>query len=214
MSISETTAKYVLETMRPRFEAEGFDVFLQPSPAILPVFMRGYRPDAIAVGPHKKIAIEVVRPLENAEKIARLQQLIDQHRDWELQVVRVPPSSQAIDVSSHASIQQAVARAAALKRGGHVVPALIMAWAALEAIARALLPDKFARPQTPDRLVELVAHEGYLAPDDADIAWPLIASRHMLIHGALDATVDEAALDRFIAIIGRLADMVPPVDRR
>ena len=160
MSISETTAKYVLETMRPRFEAEGFDVFLQPSLAILPVFMRGYRPDAIAVGPHKKIAIEVVRPLENAEKIARLQQLIDQHRDWELQVVRVPPSSQAIDVSSHASIQQAVARAAALKRGGHVVPALIMAWAALEAIARALLPDKFARPQTPDRLVELLAHEG------------------------------------------------------
>jgi hypothetical protein len=92
MSVSETTATCVLENLRPRFEAEGFDVFLHPSPSILPPFMEGYRPDAIAVSPQKKIAIEVVRPAKNTEKIKQLQKLIDQHSDWELRVVRIPPS--------------------------------------------------------------------------------------------------------------------------
>jgi uncharacterized protein YutE (UPF0331/DUF86 family) len=208
MSISETTATYVLETLRPQFEAEGFDVFLHPSPSILPPFMQDYRPDAIAVSPQKKIVIEVLRPLDKSEKIEQLQKLVDHHPDWELHVVRVPSSSSTIAVAPRSSIVDAIARILDLKKDGHMMPALIMSWVALEAIGRALLPEKFGRPQTPERLVELLAYEGYLAPDEADSIRPLITLRNTAVHGALDSAVNEQTLDHFIVILQKLAAFV------
>jgi uncharacterized protein YutE (UPF0331/DUF86 family) len=210
MSISETTATYVLETLRPRFEAEGFDVFLHPSPSILPPFMQDYRPDAIAVSPQKKIVIEVLRPVDKSEKIKQLQDLVDQHHDWELHVVRVPSSGSqmTIAVAPRSSIDDATARILDLKKDGYMMPALIMSWVALEAIGRALLPQKFGRPQTPERLVELLAYEGYLTPDEADSVRPLITLRNTAVHGALDSAVDEQTLDRFIVILQKLAAFV------
>jgi hypothetical protein len=209
MSVSETTATYFLESLRPRFEAEGFDVFLHPSPSILPPFMKGYRPDAIALSPQKKIAIEVIRPVENADKIKELQKLIDQHSDWELRVVRVPPGGpKVIDIASRSSIYGAIGRVLELRKSDQLVPALVMSWAVVEAIGRALLPEKFGRPQTPGRLVELLAYEGYLSPDDADVVRPLIAPRNEAVHGALDTALDEHSLDQFIAILRRLAEYV------
>jgi uncharacterized protein YutE (UPF0331/DUF86 family) len=86
-----------------------------------------------------------------------------------------------------------------------LLPALIMAWAALEAIGRALLPEKFGRPQTPERLVELLAHEGYLTPDEADTVRPLIELRNTAVHGALDSAVNEQSLGHFILILQKMA---------
>ena len=87
MSASESTEFDILESILPRFKAEGFEVFVHPSPSILPPFMHAYRPDAIALSRDKKIAIEVVRQSANSEtKIKDLQDLIAQHSDWELRV--------------------------------------------------------------------------------------------------------------------------------
>jgi hypothetical protein len=61
MSLPDTREVDVLESILPRYEAEGFEVFVHPSPSILPPFMQSYRPDAIALKPDKKVAIEVVR---------------------------------------------------------------------------------------------------------------------------------------------------------
>jgi hypothetical protein len=41
----------ILETVLAGYEAEGFDVFLHPSPSVLPAFLKTARPDAIAVRP-------------------------------------------------------------------------------------------------------------------------------------------------------------------
>ena len=207
MSASESAATYVLENLRPRFEAEGYHVFLYPSPSILPPFMAGHRPDAIAVGPEKKIAFQVA-PARDPEKAKRFHELIGEHGDWELRIVRVPNSLPMIDVASRAAIDRAIAAVHKLKKGGHAVPALIMGWAVLEAIGRALAPDRYGRPQTPGRLVEFLAHEGYLSPDDADFVRPLIPLQNTAVHGALDAAVSEQALVQFVTVLEKLAAYV------
>ena len=58
MSEFETTTSDVLEYFLPRYREQGFDVFVNPSPSILPSFMQGFRPDAVALRPDKKIAIK------------------------------------------------------------------------------------------------------------------------------------------------------------
>ncbi|HJQ59215.1 MAG TPA: hypothetical protein VJ890_20075, partial [Vineibacter sp.] len=40
----------VLESIVPKLEADGYSVYLHPSPDLLPPFMKNYVPDAIALG--------------------------------------------------------------------------------------------------------------------------------------------------------------------
>src|ERR1700674_3113658 len=122
MSASESTEFDILESILPRFKAEGFEVFVHPSPSILPPFMQAYRPDAIALSRDRKIAIEVVRPSPNSEtKIKGLQDLIAQHSDWELRVfyVSAGASQQALEIASRSSIDTAIQKVLELKKNDH-----------------------------------------------------------------------------------------------
>ena len=84
MSVVEESGTAVIESLLPRYEAEGFDVYINPSPSILPPFMQSYRPDAIALRKDKKIAIEVVVRARSDQKVRDLHSLFAGHPDWEL----------------------------------------------------------------------------------------------------------------------------------
>jgi uncharacterized protein YutE (UPF0331/DUF86 family) len=212
MNPSESSEADVLENVLPRYEAEGFQVFLQPSPSILPPFMQNYRPDAVALRGDKKIAIEVVRP-ENpsSQKIKDLQSLFAKQEDWELRVLYVAPlgSQRRLEVASRAAISNAIQRVRKLRDENYLLPALVMGWAALEAIGRALHPDKLNRPQTPARLVEILASDGLLTPQEADVLRAAISFRNAAVHGDLVDEVDERTVDRVISVLDTLASFLP-----
>ncbi len=208
MSPPETSEADVLESLLPKYQAEGFDVFVNPSPSILPPFMQTYRPDAVALRSDRKIAIEVVRSTGgSAEKIRELQSLFAPQSDWELRVFYVSPltSEKTLEVASRPAIKSAIQRVLDLKRDGHKLPAVIMAWATLEALGRALLPGQLGRPQAPARLIEVLASAGYLTPQEADTLRAAISLRNAAVHGGLDPIVDEGLLDQFIAVLHTLA---------
>jgi uncharacterized protein YutE (UPF0331/DUF86 family) len=215
MNISETGETDVLESLLPQFEAEGFDVFVQPSPSILPPFMQDYRPDAVALREDRKIAIEVVRSTgPSSKKVEDLQCLFARQPDWELRVFYVSPRTPgtAIEVASRPVILGAIQRVLDLKKEGHKLPALIMAWATLEAIGRALLPAQFRRPQTPGRLTEVLASQGYLTPAEADMLRAVIPMRNAAVHGGLDSVIDEQQLEQFVAVLQTLVEFLPSDD--
>jgi hypothetical protein len=167
MSIFESSEAEVIESLLPRYRAEGFDVYVNPSPSILPPFMQAYRPDAVALRKDRKIAIEVVgSTARSEEKIRTLQSLFANQKDWELRVFYASPvaSNKLLEVASIPSINESIQRVIDLKETGHLLPALVMAWATFEAVGRALLPEQFRRPQTPARLVEVLGSEGYITP--------------------------------------------------
>src|ERR1700730_3783147 len=94
----------ILQMLLPNLEAEGFRVFVHPSRSILPPFIRGYQPDAIAMKANKKIAIEVKSRSGHAEpQIQKLHEMFSEHLDWELRVIYAPTQSaeQAISVIPH-----------------------------------------------------------------------------------------------------------------
>ncbi|ABD89914.1 hypothetical protein [Rhodopseudomonas palustris] len=202
----------VIESLLPKYQAEGFDVYVNPSPAILPPFMQAYRPDAIALKKGKKIAIEIVGPTSPSDnKIEGLQSLFAGQSDWELQVFYASPlaSGRNLGIASRQLIDGSIRQVETLLSAGHRHPALVMAWATFEAVGRALLPDQLQRPQTPARLVEVLASDGYVTPDEAHVLRRAIAPRNAVAHGDLDAVVDDGLLERFVAILRTLADMVP-----
>jgi uncharacterized protein YutE (UPF0331/DUF86 family) len=211
MSHSDTGSAEVLENVLPRYRAEGFEVYVNPSPSILPPFMQEYRPDAIALRSDKKIAIEVVRAAGSSKsKVHDLRSLFAPHREWELKVLYVSTMEpgKAPNIASPAAIADAIRRVDDLKNGGYLLPALVMAWATLEATGRALSPERLRRPQTPGRLVEVLAQEGYLTPEEADSLRPAIPVRNEVVHGDLDLVIDEKQLDQFVAVLRTLVGIL------
>jgi uncharacterized protein YutE (UPF0331/DUF86 family) len=201
----------VLENIVPQLEADGYEVIMRPSRQRLPLFMQSYSPDAIALREDKNLAIEVLRKGSQSKKsLDQLRELLVGHRDWELRVYWVSPSStpDPIAQATPKDIGQTIARIEDLASQGQYAPALLMAWAALEALGRALAPEKIARPQTPGRLIEVLASDGYLTPSEADHLRDLARARNGLIHGALRTKVAAKDIKGFAAILTTLLKLL------
>jgi hypothetical protein len=207
----ETQRAAVLESIIPQLEAEGFEVIAHPSRLRLPPFMQSHSPDAIALREDKNLAIQVLRKGVSTEgKLDKLRSLLAEHRDWELRVYWISPSSvpQPIEPPTRKDIEQAIETIEQLGGEGRLAPALLMSWATLEALGRVLLPEKISRPQTPARLVEALAAEGYVTPSEADLLRSLAGVRNRLIHGGLSETAGAEDADSFLAILRTLLDMI------
>jgi REase_AHJR-like len=180
-SYDSSLEQAVLDALTPDLEAQGFQVFVHPQRSILPPFMQTFQPDAIAVKADKKIAIEVTSksPRANA-KVLRLQNLFFGHPDWELKVLYAPArnSETSFAKPSRKTIEAILSGLTKAVEYLGPVPALVIAWAAFEAAARLLVPLKIERPQTPARLVETLASDGYITPKEADMSRNLAHSRN------------------------------------
>lgn len=147
----------LLRSIVPDLEAQGFEVYLHPGRGVVPPFLGSLRPDAIARGGEKNLVIEVVQSSRPSKKAERLAELMKGHPDWELRVIWVSPASvpTKLEIQSAKTIEASLQEVDQLSKQGHTGPALLLAWATFEALGRVLLPQDFARPQTPGRLVEM-----------------------------------------------------------
>jgi hypothetical protein len=212
MNHAEASETNLLDAVVSRYKAEGFEVFIHPSRAVLPPFLKDYRPDAVAIGPQRKIAIELVRSnAPSSDKISRLRELFLEHHDWELFVLYVSPHSSAetMPIAARGEIEKAVVQVGELRSAGQQVAALVMGWATLEAVARALLPEQLARSQPPARLIEVLASEGFLTPSEADALRPAASVRNAAAHGQLDVNVDPKQLAALVSALRMLTKFLP-----
>ena len=210
---SDTREAAVLENVVPQLEAEGFEVIMHPSRNRLPLFMQSYSPDAIALRQDKNLAIEVLaKGTSSTKNLDKLRDLLVGHKEWELRVYWISPSNtpKPIEPASAKDIQQAIETIERLASESLQAPALVMAWATLEALGRALLLDKLVRPQTPGRLVEVLASEGYVTPTEADRLRASIAARNQIVHGGLQAKVGPRDLKSFLSVLKTLLKLLAP----
>ncbi|HEV2097624.1 MAG TPA: hypothetical protein VGR45_01725 [Stellaceae bacterium] len=199
-----------LQTLVPGYEAEGFSVFLHPAREMLPPFMRGYRPDAIVVKDGKQIAIEIKRDVtRHAPQIEQLQQIFSKHPEWELRVYYVParPEEDDLQAPNLSDIDAALAEVGQLKQSGHLQAALIMAWAALEAAGRVLLPQDLARRQPANKLIEVLASEGIVTPADADSLRKVVSLRNAVTHGDFTIPITEQEVAQVVTAASLIVAM-------
>jgi hypothetical protein len=206
MNVAEQS-RQVIERLVPQLEADGYTVFVEPSRELLPPFMEGYVPDAIALGPKKCLAIEII--VEGArppERIEYLKRRFQNEAGWELRVYFARPagSHAILQPQPKAAIEDSLRAVESLVTDGQAAPALLLAWGILEALGRALFPEKFAGPQTPARLVEVLAADGQITPSEADLLRKLARQRTQLIHGDLEVAADPGEVRSFVGVLKML----------
>ncbi len=200
----------VLEKLVPGLASEGYEVYLNPGRSVVPEFLGDYSPDAIAIGPPKNLVIEVIRSSSRSnEKLQELNRRLKGRDDWALRVVWVTPvsSGPALKPQARDLVTARMGEVRELIEAGHLAPALLLAWAIFEAIGRSNLPKQFERPQTPGRLVQVLAQEGYLTPSEADLLRSLADKRNKLIHGELQTAIPKRELDRFMKTLNLLSEI-------
>src|SRR3984893_18133353 len=131
MSIAETTERALLEAVAARYRADAFDVFVDPSQALLPPFMQEYRPDAVAIGPGKKVAIEIARAGERtADKLKRLQERFSGHDVCGFAVLSgtTGEATDRMEVAPVDAIKRAIQSVTDLRSAGQPMAALVLGW--------------------------------------------------------------------------------------
>ena len=142
----------ILQMLLPNLEEEGFRVFLHPSRSMLPPFMQGYQPDAIAMKADKKVAIEVKSSSGHAEpQIQKLQEMFSSHPDWELRIIYAPTQNaeQALAVTPRKLVIESLDRLPKIFDEAGPIPALLTGWSVFEAAARGLIPEGLGRRRPP-----------------------------------------------------------------
>jgi hypothetical protein len=207
----------ILQMLVPGLEAEGFRVFMHPAQSFLPPFMQGYQPDAIATKGDRKIAIEVTSgPGAANRRLQDLQRMFASHTDWELRVIYAPrqQTDQAIPVSSQAVIAENLDRLLTVYDQAGAIPALLMGWSIFEAAARSLAPETLERPQTTGRLLEALASDGSITPDEADGLRQIARLRNEAAHGRLDVTVAREQIEALASVTRTLLELSGPENGR
>ena len=172
----------VMDLLVPELEAEGYEVFLQPRRQLLPQFLKGYKPDAIARRPDKSLVVEIVRQSEPPDpRIAEIASILKKQKDWDLKLVWVTPtgSRKEIDSPSPATIRKRTGEVRTLAEEGHFVSALQF-------------------PQTPARLTQVLSNHGFITPSEADKLRSLAQKRNKVAHGDFTLRVTKSDIENML----------------
>lgn len=197
----QTEADILSATVRSLGE-QGYDVILNPAHALLPDTLRHFRPAGIAIGRNPKLIIEIANEgPSDAARVAALQAALNNVADWKLHlIVGLQGSSQQFPPIDDASIAAMLERVRSLA-GSEPQAALLMGWAAFEALGRKIRPNDFARPQSPGRVIEQLAAEGLVTPTQATFLRSMASKRNAFIHGDLMQAITPDEVVKFASII-------------
>lgn len=213
MNEKEETERATLEKMFKIWTDQGFQVFLQPSGKLLPDFLQRYRPDALLLKDDDKVLVEVVlKGQPHAEKrVSRLKELIANQNEWRLEVVYAGENVSAVRRVTLEKILESLGSAEDLLTK-EPRASLLLFWASLEATARNFFPSQTSRPQSPGRIIELLASSGEVTPSEAQELRHLMNLRNRVIHGELNAVVKPSEMKPMLQLVRQL--LKPRLERR
>ncbi|MER9586745.1 HepT-like ribonuclease domain-containing protein [Mesorhizobium sp. M0276] len=212
MNEFELAEDAILDQHEPSWIAQGYKLVRRPSRGSLPSFLERYLPDAVLLGRTPQVVVEVLRKGQPhvERKVRELNALLAKHDDWRLEVLYAGEEPDQLPSVSTELLKQSLSSTGRLApidpRGG-----LLLLWATLEALSRRLEPGKTMRPQTPGRIVELLAGAGFVAPSEAEQLREAVQWRNRLVHGDLTISPSETQVLKLVEIVG---DLIGTLERR
>lgn len=199
--------RIALDRVMPLLRSEGYEVIPEPGPADLPPFLADRRPDAIAIGKHPSLLVEVFRKEGNRElaKIRELRSLMDGHDDWELRVFYFSSLEPMLAPVPDDATASAIGAARTLL-GTEPRAAILLAWSIVEAMARQTIETTGSRPLDPSALVNLLASEGYIDQNQANEMFRLSKVRSQIAHGQLDCVATAEDVSWILSVAEQIAE--------
>jgi len=202
---ADVMERTLIDQLVPELQAEGYEVVRDPRREVLPRFLGSYSPDLIALRGDGNLAIEIAtRSDASRTRLENVASLFSGRDDWKLKIYWASGEETRPKRQSLANISGAISQVKALIAERQLRAAYLFAWATFEALGRNMLAEKFARPQTPGRLIEVLANEGTLTPSEADQLRAHVETRNRLVHGELDTRLSARQANELLALLEKL----------
>lgn len=204
-----------IDQIAREYEGRGYTVSRRPLLRdLLPDAPAEFRPDLVARGRGENVVVEVKsrsEPLHRREW-SELEPLVAAHPDWRFELVLMPPVEE--DVLEGAArfsvedVESVLDEASDLIRTGYVEAGLLRGWSAVEGMLR-LLSDhnELSGPGIahPRRLLEALAVEGVLDPEEHEALAATMALRNSAAHGFIPNKIDPLVAEQTFATAKRIA---------
>jgi hypothetical protein len=211
-----TRERLVLERLRETYELQGYEFFIKPLPQMLPAFLGGFQPDAIALKPGDNHIVEVKfgRRAGEDRRLETLAALIAGQTDWQLKVFfegEHPQDSLRFMPPTRSQIESEIEEAAQLVQAGHPKAALLLAWSVLEALARARATQDGTLSQrlfSPAQTVQSLEMAGVIDRKTGQELRTLAQMRNLAAHGDLATEIGSEAVDDLLGLLRSLPGRV------
>ncbi|WP_316172329.1 MULTISPECIES: hypothetical protein [unclassified Bradyrhizobium] len=202
----------ILRTLRSRYEQRGFTFIAHPARDLVPPFLQGYTPDALAISERESVVIEVkaARSPASQKSLSRIAQLVARQPNWKFEVYYggdFPRTAYRRPTKGEVSLL--VDEVRQLASAGFVRAAVVMGWAALEAIARGLRieSEEFSlEPMIPSAIVEWLVSQGHVDSGTGRALRQMIRVRNAIVHGDQSIEMGTYELSALINTLGVLAE--------
>jgi hypothetical protein len=190
-SIESLEHRRLLELAR-EYEAQGYQVLLEPPPEMRPAFLANFRPDMLALSHDENVVVEVRShaTLASEDDLVALTQAVNAIPGWRLDLVvtnprSISPANGDAEELSHAEIQERVVQVQTLLGSNQEDAAILLAWSTTEAALRLLARQKNISLETnqPGFIVKKLFSLGLLSWDDYQLLQESLRFRNLIVHG-------------------------------
>jgi hypothetical protein len=204
--------RQTIERIADEYRSKGYDVLVEPSGPDLPPFLEDQHPDLIAHRGDERLVIELKTPSKTEPgRLRSLAERIANEPDWRLILIAPRPAEELLPgerltLLSAPEIEQHLQQTRQLLGSGDQEAAILLAWAAVEALLRDLAKREeipLPRPETPTLLGQLV----YLGLLDREQYWALTEAykaRTAVAHGFKPQTELEPAIQALLKLSDEL----------
>jgi hypothetical protein len=209
MSEAQTFEQEVLEGLRRIYEDRGMRFISHPPREVIPQFLGGYEPDALALGPDGGAIIEIKlrRQPKSDVRLADISERVAKQPGWEFRVVYAnerPAEATNIPRPTSEQIHGKVDEITNLIRSGHYESALVLCWAVLESLARLAVDTDGSAPAkaiSPHQTIDRLAMHGYIGSDLSRRLRDMVRLRNSAVHGDFATTIGKGDVEFLLAEI-------------
>jgi uncharacterized protein YutE (UPF0331/DUF86 family) len=212
---TKNTEQNKIKQVAKDYEKNGYSVVIEPHGSNIPSFIKGYRPDIIAMSDNDNVVIEVKTraDLSTIERLKDIADVINKRENWRFELIVTTTKQEAktettrlnvdLDLSE---IKRNLEQVKKLAEQDLLTAAFVLCWANMESISRQLLLEdkKNLSNKTPLALIKTLFSFGYLNRTDLESLEKLFQTRNLLVHGYKATNLDRKTLDKLIAISDKL----------
>jgi hypothetical protein len=203
-----------LKRVADTYTRQGYQVTIRPGPEALPPFARDFKVEILCKRGMEGVLVAVKRDRDEAatdSELARYAEITGLQKGWrfDLAVVEAQrPSTQEIDGASDFSeedIQSSFADASEMVRAGYLRPAVITAWAGLEAAMRLRLRAAGERAgwgAAPRSMLNELYSNGFITVEEFRDLENLYRVSNQIVHGFASTRASEGEAVQFLRDVG------------
>ena len=180
-----------LREIAKKYQDDGYEVVVTPDK--MPVFLKGYQADMVALSADDKVIIEVVSKdsIRNREKLERIAKLVNKRKKWRFEIVVTNPKTQDKEDIEHHEILKRLSQARHLLESNQENAAILLAWSAVEALMRILALNSGIKKlhQSPIQLTKTLYSVGEIGKSSYETLILAAKHRNHVAHGYMSESI-------------------------